>query len=299
MRSIFKVRYEIQLNMGDTYAGYNKGNTSGTLTGNWVEENALQKVTGSSRYAPFLGEDGKAVADQGTFQRVVQHDTKNDGNVYQAMSKTERPCLNEEHIVINNVGKRGTLKQQRLLARAKQIVLSEHEQKKQQAFDEQERFETTNQSMTKNINAAHPRNEHNEELNAYKNNGDYTTDTAVSIYTHAIAKGEGINFRGTSSLSSNPLAKSTAFTNDIRDGKKYHAEATERGIEQPNTLGMTHTQKSTMMQVKTAFQQASSTFYVESHIHAYKRRSTILVFPTSTFASQISTKSKSTRSCHS
>jgi hypothetical protein len=76
-------------------------------------------------------------------------------------------------------------------------------------------------------------------------NNNYTESVAVTRYSHAIATGVGLNFPVTSCDGSkgNPFARSSAFTNDIRDPTKRHAEAMEPGSAHDAKIGFSAHQK--------------------------------------------------------
>lgn len=54
-------------------------------------------------------------------------------------------------------------------------------------------------------------------------------ETTVTRYSHAITTGVGLDYPSTFSDNANPFARSSAFSNDIRDPTRRHGEATEPG----------------------------------------------------------------------
>lgn len=267
------------------FAGYNKGNKKGTLTGNWVEEESLRTVTGFSRYPDhntLIKKDNMETSTSNvSFQRVIEHNDAMNPKEYRASSNLSSPSLHEEHQLPSSIGSRKAQKQQLLYKKAKEmeealLISSSHND-----TDDYNPYASEHSSTYTAVDTEYlitqprvpPRGRNggrpvdgtiagctkgqveartSKTLASYSNNNqEYVNDTAVSIYSHSLKAGMGLNYAVSAASSLNPFAKSTAFTNDIRDGRKETAEASHPGTTFATPLGSTVHQRSALEKVRT------------------------------------------------
>ncbi|RHY22384.1 hypothetical protein DYB32_009520 [Aphanomyces invadans] len=93
---------------------YNKVDNQGTLMGNWVEEEALRRDTGYSRYKTWTPKEGMGVSHP----RVIAHTDAVDAKDYRASSKASSFA---DFAVPPNVGPRERRRLEELHAQAKVI----------------------------------------------------------------------------------------------------------------------------------------------------------------------------------
>ena len=240
------------------FAGYNKGGKSRTLTGNWVEEQALRNAKSSSE----------------TFQRVIKHD-----HVPESQSCT---ASSHESQNVSDLGQRHKKKTEEMYARAKELqrnlatpgwdssgfesaATSSFKPIEPKYIIEQPRAEPRGKngriSGTKNEFQYETKHEvdqlYQAKLSSYQTN-TYSKDTAVSIYSHAIKSGTGLNFSASSSNTTNPFSRSTAFSNDIRDSQRFHGEATMPGSSNVARLGCSVHQRSALDKLKQQLERDST-----------------------------------------
>nr|CCA15387.1 conserved hypothetical protein [Albugo laibachii Nc14] len=84
---------------------------------------------------------------------------------------------------------------------------------------------------------------------AQKPNSVHGDDLTLTRYSHAIQTGKSIGCPMSGSDSTNPFARSTRFTNDIRDASKVHGEAMEPGSLRDERSGMTIHQRSALQKL--------------------------------------------------
>lgn len=261
------------------FAGYNKGNTQGTLTGNWVEEDALRESTGNSRYKEWIDGDGLVRASErkqdGSHLRVIQHSDAENPSNYRSTSNVDSPSKNQEHRVEDKFGPRQRQKEKKMYERAKKLQ-SGTEGASVNYFD------TTSKASYRPIESSYiiqqprvlPRGRNggktqhdsdyttvsereaaDRELLANFKSNSYTRDAAISKYSHAILKNNGLDFPVSAASTTNPFAKSTSFTNDIRDGRRIHAEATDPGQSQAIPSGYNIHQRSILTNIVAFLRQ--------------------------------------------
>jgi len=255
----FRVESSIQ-------ASYNKVNSASTRVGNWQEEEALREFTGYHRKPHFQENDFHRSAE-----RVIAHSDSVEAKDYKTSTHVlhTKPDSYPEHRFVGNMGPRA----QRKLEEIRGMLQDEEEQRE---YKEQLRKKkgdyltvtkssypnydpeltrvanprvemmrnTLNQSMSKTV--AQQRVEDKSRLE----NTDFTKQEAVTIYSLKVR--EGIPFERVSAAGgANPFGRSTMFTNDIKDGSRRHAEASDCGGLAPTGLGPTVPQRTIVERVRT------------------------------------------------
>lgn len=84
---------------------------------------------------------------------------------------------------------------------------------------------------------------------------DLLQGDAVTRYSYAVATGVGLGFAASASDSTNPFARSSAFSNEIMDSTKRHGEATEPGSALDERVGTTVHQRSALKQLLAVLAQ--------------------------------------------
>lgn len=85
----------------------------------------------------------------------------------------------------------------------------------------------------------------------------YGDGPTLTRYSHAIQTGKSLGYPMSGSDSSNPFARSTRFTNDIRDASKAHGEAMEPGSNRDERNGMTIHQRSALQKLDVWLNQSA------------------------------------------
>jgi len=274
------------------FAGYNKSENQRTLTGNWVEEEALRKSTGFSRYKEWTDNHGKTIPSSerkldGSFQRVIQHNEAEEPKNYKPTSKLDRPDLSNQQRI--GTGPRARARQSELLTRAKVL-----ETRLPDTNINNDRFKTSSSMAFTPIDPTYlvqqprvlPRGRNGRKSSdisdttmTFRDREEqdeallqtYHPDLAISHYSDAIQHGQGLNFAITPSTTSdrNPFAKSTAFTNDIRDPSKRHGEASEPGQSQAVRTGFSPYQRSVLNRMNSSLtRQGIQPHEVQKHLNA-------------------------------
>ena len=214
-------------NSANMFAGYNKNANRGALVGNWVEENALEQDTGSSRGLDLT--DPKQAVETRT--RVIYHTEREEPRDYRSTaSDCGRP--DAASVGVPMLGPRAQARAAGIASETTRIEAGMNP-------------ETDERTFTTSAGSAHqapPADWYaeNERLGrghagaltkaASEAAADARLDTLgdmpVTAYTQAI-QGHGGEYVGTAVGGTNPLARCTAFTNDIRNPTQRHVGATD------------------------------------------------------------------------
>lgn len=248
------------------FSGYNKDGQGGARVGNWVEELALQDMTGSTRYEDFRSQKGKPSTTTG---RVVSHTDQQDPRDYCGASKTQRPELNRQFRQEAKLGPRALRKQQQLLAQAKEVVQQvpepetvDYTSTNSATFQGQydfpsrvprgrggDKLRSGDYLDADEHAAAKTRRQLQDEDDKNIGSHNYVRAEPISIYTEMLRTGEG-TVVGTAAGGNNKWGRSSAFTNDITDPTKRHVGAADYGGTEPVKLGPNLTQKAAFDKVK-------------------------------------------------
>ncbi|CAK4643766.1 hypothetical protein AeMF1_009689 [Aphanomyces euteiches] len=236
---------------------YNKVDNQGALMGNWVEEEALRRDTGNSRYQTWNPKEGMGL----THPRVIQHTEAVDTSEYKASSKvaTFGELVPSS---LNNMGPRERRRLEELQAQAKAI-----KQSQEKSTDVNYVKESSNQAAYKAYDPSYlvhgivrvpPRGKGGfkdfDPSIVGKTRGEVAASDAaqlkrheallphqetISRYSHAVTSGQdvGVPFSA-ASQGRNPFGKSTALSNDIMDAKICHGEASDPGAENVAGIGI-------------------------------------------------------------
>ncbi|RQM21059.1 hypothetical protein B5M09_013818 [Aphanomyces astaci] len=271
---------------------YNKVDNQGALMGNWVEEEALRRDTGSSRYKPWSPKEGMGRSHP----RVIAHSDAVDAKEYKASSKVSSFA---DFAVPSTVGPRERRRLEELHAQAKAI--KEHLYANGQ--DKDVSHESTNQASYKAYDPAYvahgvvrvpPRGRGGfKDFDASivgKTRGEVAAMDAANLqshaaalphqatvtrYSHAVTSGSELGFAlSAAEPNRNPFGKSTAFTNDILDIKVplsfikesvhlfiyvevVHGEASEPGAEATPGIGINIQARAAALKLKQGLLLAS------------------------------------------
>lgn len=276
--------------MSGMFAGYNKGSNRGTLTGNWVEEDALRKRTGQSRYeswVPVIHDDDDIEAEsestpyteiikkkpEATVERVILHDDAQDPRTYESTNKgASGEICAPSSVLPARVGRRRQDRMKLLYAEAQKIQTDKtlDNQKYQQEQDEQQQsmsrsaYPAYDAQVLMNVPRVAPRGSNSRRVTSQSQQeltrGQREARDAavlaqmqnvpVSIYSHGLHTGAGLNFAVSSTAGENPFAKFTAFTNDIRDERKVHGEASDPGQDCATSMGPNIHQRSALARIR-------------------------------------------------
>lgn len=268
------------------FSSYNKNNAKGTLVGNWVEEEALRAATGFSRRKVPAPRSPEKTPPEPTHNRVLLHANDNGRTTYET---TLQASTNYgEGVVRVAPGPRSSLRDVQALEMARQ--LHEREAAAKRAAQEQElhavssssTFKTTfpapdtatllastrvprgrNGSRVIDTSVAHLTRAQVDSLDQAKleqlrissPNQSPLDAPAITRYSYAVATGVGLDFGTTASDGANPFARSSTFSNDIRDPFKRHAEAMEPASTHDEPVGMTVHQRSALKRLMAAWSQ--------------------------------------------
>ena len=251
---------------------YNK-RTDGSRIGNWVEENALKDMTGTARYKTWVEEDdlgrtkiipiGAGVGkDADTTRRCIYHTEHQDSAEYKSTSADLHDPSKYQYVHTGRpaLGPRAAMMQRKLAQEAstktpEEAPRAQWETAAQGAFV---RHAQTAYSSPKGrrvmkttdgvdlppdcrdiefLRAAHltvPRGKlSQEEMERIAPTRALEEDTPISLYTQR--RGEAV-YSGTSAQSTNPFARNSHFTNDIRDGRELHATAIDDITKVPHGI---------------------------------------------------------------
>ncbi|GMH69313.1 hypothetical protein TrST_g1125 [Triparma strigata] len=232
------------------YSSYNKGGggtkCGGVRLGNWQEELALESVTGHSR-APAP----KTVDYYNNHGRVIAHKDCLDPSEFKstahaAMSQKAEPKP-------RGVGPRQQRKADRQLAQARAEAAAAESAKEK--IKNTVTYESVNMATYKVNDSAVSRLSNpdksaklfggevtkaslEKEDIALLPPGDYCGSTGVSYWTNQLTNPDKItDFPITAGNSQNPFARSSTFTNDIRDGRLRHSEGCDLMGTEPHGMG--------------------------------------------------------------
>lgn len=254
---------------------YNK-HTEGSRVGNWVEENALKAMTGTSRYETWCKEDAsgrvpiitKAVGVDkftDTTKRVIYH---SDNQETKDMESTSRDLHNPlKHAAVHqgrpDMGPRARAMQRKLAAEAAAATAAAAERKVQTEWTTAARDAFVRHSdgaytspkgrrVMKTMDGVDlpPDCRDSEFLRGAHLSEMRSTLTAEQLEaiapTSEVASAVPVSiytqrraesaFPGTSAASTNPFARNSGFTNDITDSAKQHATAIDDITKRPHGL---------------------------------------------------------------
>lgn len=223
-------------NSANMYAGYNKNANRGALVGNWVEENALEQDTGSSRGLDLT--DPKQAVETRT--RVIFHTEREEPRDYRS---TASDCgrIDAASAGVPLVGPR---------AQARAAGIASETTRIEAGMEP----ETDERTFTTSAGSAHQM----PPPDWYAENGrlgggdaggptkgtaeaaadaqlEALGDMPVTAYSRAIQAGGG-EYVGTAVGGANPLARCTAFTNDIRNPAQRHVGGIDGGDGMPTRM---------------------------------------------------------------
>ncbi|GMI45158.1 hypothetical protein TrCOL_g601 [Triparma columacea] len=224
------------------YASYNKGGngtrSGGVRLGNWQEELALEGATGFSR-AP----NPKQPAYYNNHDRVLAHTDRIEASQFQSTAHAAMSQKKGEKR--REVGPRKTLKERRYYeqalreAKTKEIKEQEIKNKVDYTSVNSATYNMADSGVSRLSNPAKSKVLFGGEVTkeslasvdiATLPPGDYSQATAVTYWTQQLTNPTPVtSFPITSSKSGNPFARSSTFTNDIRDSTKSHAEGADMG----------------------------------------------------------------------
>ncbi|ETV90889.1 hypothetical protein H310_14382 [Aphanomyces invadans] len=237
--------------------------------GNWVEEEALRRDTGYSRYKTWTPKEGMGVSHP----RVIAHTDAVDAKDYRASSKASSFA---DFAVPPNVGPRERRRLEELHAQAK--LIKQAAKDADQDNDPTAR-ESTNQASYKAHDPAYvahgvvrvlPRGRGGFKdfdpsvvgktrrevaaADAAKLQGHVEAlphQATVTRYSHALTSGSDLTFPSSAAAPSrNPFGRSTAFTNDIHDARVVHGEASDPGAEASPGIGINLQARAAVLKLK-------------------------------------------------
>jgi Ca2+-binding EF-hand superfamily protein len=198
--------------------------------GNWLEEQKLQEDTGI-RYRPDPTIRKSSLL---TYSRCIEHSDKIEPKDYTTVTRATLP----DPSVYKQDKKRDPVgpKRRMLEASIKKQIDEEIERKTKDDFTESRRLSyltATKESFNKpNFTASLKENDSSIRLPT--KNTNYTTDSAITIYSHALKDPKQKIFFPTSFTgSTNPLRKNNYFSADIRSNQLNIRSETE---ERPSPL---------------------------------------------------------------
>eukprot|EP00937_MAST-01D_sp_MAST-1D-sp2_P004842 g4842.t1 len=234
-------------NSANMYAGYNKGGNSGALVGNWVEEAALEADTGSSRAIDLTDPE----QSKRTGQRVIDHTERELARDYRSTSHRGVP----QSTSISSQGPRAAQRAVQIDEDTAVIAST-----LQPEVDERTFTTTTSATHAAPSTEAYARpgatdgptrGEVERELDAQL---DARGGAPVTVHTATIdGLGDG-QYVGSAVGGRNPLARSTAFTNDIRDARVRHVGACDDSSMQPTPMPPTAGQWAAISRLQGAAQ---------------------------------------------
>mmetsp|Transcript_8198 Transcript_8198/g.16543 ORF Transcript_8198/g.16543 Transcript_8198/m.16543 type:complete len:264 (+) Transcript_8198:40-831(+) len=251
------------------YSSYNKGGngtkSGGVRLGNWQEELALEATTGFSR-APNPKQPGY----YNNHDRVLAHTDCVDPSQFQS---TAHAAMTEKKVEKRReVGPRKTLKERKYMEQA----IMEAKMKEERELEIKNKVEYTsvnsatysmsdsgvsrlsNPVKSKKLFGGEVTKESLERSDiATLPPGDYSQATAVTYWTQQLTNPTPVtSFPITSSKTGNPFARSSTFTNDIRDSTKSHAEGADMGGTEIEGVGRNRNEIGE--DIKTRFHEGSS-----------------------------------------
>lgn len=222
-------------NSTNMYSGYNKNTNRGALVGNWVEENALEQETGSSRGINLTNPKESVM----TRERVIYHTEREEARDYRSTA-SDCGMAAPTSTIAAPMGPRAAARAAAVAADAARIeasmdpatdertfttaTASAHQAPPPEWYGENGRLGPADGSITKGAADA--------ELDAVL---DERGDRTVTAYSRAI-DGEGGEYRGSAVAGSNPLGRCTAFTNDIRNPTQKHVGALDSAADGPTRM---------------------------------------------------------------
>ena len=216
------------------------------LPGNWQEELALQTTTGYSRVAPNL-----TPAYFKNHDRVIHHTDNLPPSQYE--STAHAAMSQEKGYRPDMVGAREKRRMDKFntIARGE----AEEKQRKEKEVKNKINYETNTQASQSKMPSDLARLSNPQTSTKLYGGaktkgaleradvpnlppGVYSDATAVTYWTSQLTNSDKItDFPITAGNSSNPFTRSSAFTNDIRDGRLRHAEGADGGGVEPAGLG--------------------------------------------------------------
>ena len=218
------------------------------VVGNWQEELALEKATGFARCA-----QAKTPGYYKNHERVMAHTDCVDPKTYQSTAHAAMSQQSRVKAKPPSTGPREDKKRLRHLAQARAEAAAKEEARDE--INAKINYETNTQASQSHMPSSLSRlsNPHTsnklyggEVTRRSLADGDipnlppgvYSDATAVTYWTSQLTNPDKItDFPITAGNSSNPFTRSSAFTNDIRDGRLHHAEGADFGGVEPSGLG--------------------------------------------------------------
>jgi len=214
------------------YAGYNKGEHRATRLGNWMEERALEEATGSNRLPKNLSQCGIRTIGEGGYG-----DPGMLSSTYREAHKDPNAMPNFQAHEKEGVRERAEMRRMKQLVDEEfaEAELARETLKEQRHFQTSHRDEFTDAPIEKYLEARSfrttgPKKDPKHVVDLPEKH--YTEGTTITMYTEALEDeqlGESQKFpRSFIANSVRPFGKSSAFSSDIRDGRKFNMEAHEQ-----------------------------------------------------------------------
>lgn len=206
---------------------YNQtSNGQSVRIGNWLEELKLKEETGVRFYPNPKTKDSSLL----TRSRCITHTERTEPKDYSTISRDSMrdPRSYPSSAHLTSAGPRKKLLESML----RDEVESEMQQKADREYTESRRgeYRTTSSQWFKNEGFRPTLRENDPSVRVSTQNASYSTDTAITFYSHALKQpNERINFPATFVGSTNPFSRHNAFSADIvRDAYARKTETNER-----------------------------------------------------------------------